>query len=393
MTIVLLIALLAQAPPFAGQGGQMPDPKQMSGMPLPVPDVPVGTVTARVIRGALTNPIKGQSVELTGTGSPKTATTDDAGRATFTGLTPGTRVKVAALVDGERIESQEFDVPAAGGIRTMLVATDAAIERKASEDRHLAQGPAVSGVVAIGGESRFVIEVGDDALNVFNLLQIVNSARRPVQTDGPLVFDLPKAAVGAGMMEGSTPNAVAAGSRVTVTGPFAPGNTAVQFAYSIPLGSEMVSLAQKMPAQLTQVSVIAQKVGATQLSSPQLSSRRETSAEGQAYIIGQGGAIKAGDTLTLELTGLPHRPLWPRNLALFLSAMILVAGVWGAARGVVNPRQSARRGQLQTRREKLFSELATLEAQRRAGSVSAAAYASRRADLVTSLEGIYAELE
>ena len=38
------------------------------------------------------------------------------------------------------------------------------------------------------------------------------------------------------MMEGSTPNAIAAGSKVSVNGPFAPGNTPVQFAYSIPLG-------------------------------------------------------------------------------------------------------------------------------------------------------------
>jgi hypothetical protein len=389
---LFLLALLAQAP-FAGQGAQMPDPKQMSGMPLPVPDVPVGTVTARVIRGALTNPLKDQTVELTGAGAAKTAKTDESGRATFTGLTPGTRVKMTVVVDGERVESQEFDVPTAGGIRVMLVATDAAIEKKAAEDRKLAEGPAVSGVVVIGGESRFVIEIADDALNVFNLLQIVNSAKRPVQTDGPLVFELPKGAVGAGMMEGSTPKAVAAGNRVTVTGPFAPGTTPVQFAYSIPLGVESVTLAQKLPAQLTQVSVVAQKLGGTQLSSPQLSERREMAADGQTYIVGNGGAVKAGDTLTLTLAGLPHHAGWPTNLALALSAVILVAGVWGAVRGSSNPRHRARRSQLQARREKLFSELAALEGQRRGGSVGASAYASRRADLVSSLEGVYAELE
>jgi len=379
----------AQAP-FAG--GQMPDPKQMSGMPLPVPDVTVGTVTIRVIRGALTNPLKGQTVELQGTS--KTATTDDAGRATFTGLTPGTSVKAWVVVDGERVESQEFAVPAAGGIRVMLVATDAALEKKAADDRKLAEGPPVSGVVVIGGESRFVIEVGDDALNVFNLLQIVNSAKRPVQVDGPLVFQLPDGAVGAGMMEGSTPNAIAAGSKVTVNGPFAPGSTTVQFAYSIPLGAaETITLAQKMPAQLTQVSVVAQKVGASDLSSPQIATKRETPADGQSFILGQGGAVKAGDTLTLILSGLPHHASWPQNLTLLLSAIIIGAGIWGASRGSVNPRQTARRGQLQARREKLFADLAALEAQRRAGSVNPSAYASRRADLVTSLEGVYVELE
>jgi len=193
----LLLAVLLSQAPFAG--GQMPDPKQMSGMPLPVPDVTVGTVTVRVIRGSLANPLKGQTVELSG--ASKTATTDEAGRATFTGLTPGTRVKASVVVDGERVESQDFDVPNAGGIRLMLVATDAALEQKAAEDRKLAAAPPVDGVVVIGGESRFVVEVADDSLNVFNLLQIVNSAKRPVQIGGPLVFQLPEGAVGAGMME------------------------------------------------------------------------------------------------------------------------------------------------------------------------------------------------
>jgi hypothetical protein len=371
----------------------MPDPKAMSGMPLPVPDVPVGTVTARVIRGALTNPMPGQTVELSGAGATKTAQTDDAGRATFSGLAPGTRVKAAVVVNGERVESQEFAVPAAGGIRLMLVATDAAIEKKAAEDRKLAEGPAVSGAVVLGEQSRFVIEIGDDALNVFNILHVVNTAKRPVQTQGPLVFDLPKGAVGAGMMEGSAPNAVAAGNRVTVSGPFAPGTTLVQFGYSIALGAESITVAQKLPVPMTQVSVVAQKVGAMQLSSPQITQRREMPADGQTFIVGEGGALKAGDTMTLTLSGLPGHASWPTSVALLLSGVILAAGAWGATRGTDTPHQSSRRQQLQGRRDKLFSELAALEAQRRAGSVGASVYASRRADLVTSLEGLYAELE
>ena len=69
----------------------------------------------------------------------------------------------------------------------------------------------MTGVVVLGDQSRFVLEIGDDALNVFNILQIVNTAKRPVKTTGPLVFDLPKDAVGAGLLEGSAPNAIAAG--------------------------------------------------------------------------------------------------------------------------------------------------------------------------------------
>ena len=381
--IALLIASLASAQ-------QMPDPKQMSGMPRPVPDVPVGTVSARVIRGALTNPIAGIEVELQG--ADKKAKTDEAGRATFSGLAPGSRVKAVVVVGSERIESQEFAVPTAGGIRVMLVATDAEIEKKAAADRELAQGPAVQGSVVFSDQSRFVLEVQDDSLNVFNMFEVENTAKRPVQTDGPLVFVLPDNAQGVGMLEGSTPNAVAAGKTVTVNGPFAPGKTVVQFAYSIPLGAESIEIAQKLPAPMTQVSVVAQKIGAMQMASPQLSERREMPADGQVFILGQGGALKAGDTVTLTLSGLPHRSTWPASLALAIAAVIVAAGAWGAVRGR-RAEPSTRRAQLQARREKLLSELTTLEEQRRKGTVDARVYATRREHLVTALEDLYAGLE
>jgi hypothetical protein len=381
----------AQAKQMAG--GQMPDPKQISGVPLPVPDVPVGTVTVRVIRGQLSNTLPGQTVELTVAGAARTAQTDDAGRATFSDLPIGARVKASVTVAGERIESQEFAVPGSGGTRLMLVATDAATEQKAAEDRKLAEGPAVAGAVVLGDQSRFVLEIGDDALNVFNILQVVNTAKRPVQTDAPLVFELPKDAVGAGMLEGSTPNAVAAGGRVTVNGPFAPGNTVVQFAYSIPLGESEITVAQKLPVQMTRVSVIVEKAGAMQLTSPQVAQRREMPADGKTFIIGQGGAVKAGEAVTLTLTGLPSRPTWPKTVALALSAVILAGGAWGAIRGGTTPDEHARRKRLHAERDRLFGELAALEGERRNGTVEPQAYASRRGALVGELEDLYAGLD
>jgi hypothetical protein len=393
LSVAMIAPSVRAQAPFAGQGAQMPDPKRISGVPLPVSDVPVGTVTVRVIKGQLSNTLPGQTVELIVAGERKTAETDAAGRATFAGLTAGARAKASVTVGSERIESRDFDIPAAGGVRLMLVATDAATEEKAAADRKLAEGPAVSGAVVIGDQSRFVLEIGDDALNVFHIFQIVNTAKRPVQTDAPIVFELPRNAGAAGMLEGSTPNAVAAGNRVTVNGPFAPGNTIVQFAYSIPLGPSEITVAQKMPVQMTQLAVIAQKVGGMQLVSPQVAQRREMPAEGQTFIVGQGGAVKAGETVTLTLTGLPSRPSWPKKVALALSALILAGGAWGAFRGGATPDQNARRARLHAERDRLFSELASLEAERRKGTVDPQAYASRRGALVGELEDLYAGLD
>ena len=129
LMVALLCASVANAQPFAGGGAQMPDARRMSGVPLPMGDLPIGTVTVRVARGAVTNPLPGIAVELTGAGAAKQASTDAQGRATFTRLTPGARVKATTTVEGEKLESQEFEVPSAGGVRLALIATDPELEK------------------------------------------------------------------------------------------------------------------------------------------------------------------------------------------------------------------------------------------------------------------------
>ncbi len=370
--------------------GGMPDAKQMSGLPLPVGDVPIGTVSVRLIKGALTNPLAGQTVELEGA-SPMKVVTNEQGRAEFSNLPPGARVKAVVVVAGERLESQEFQVPRTGGIRVMLVASDPEAAKQAEVQR---KAPAQPGTVVLGDQSRFVFEFNDDGLSVFNILQIVNSAATPVQPAEPLVFELPADAQGAAMLEESSPQAALAGRRVTVNGPFAPGMTLVQFAYSLNYSGDTLTVRQRLPAAMTQLTVLAQKVGDTHLTSPQMAEHREMAAEGQAYIVGQGPALKAGDEVRFDFTGLPHTTTWPRNVALAAAVVILLAGAWGSMRGgSVSAGSSDRRKKLEARRERLFAELTSVEEQHRAGGLDAHRYAAQRRDLVTALERIYAELD
>jgi hypothetical protein len=377
-----------------GSGTAMPDPKSMSGMPLPSADTGPGTVVIRVVRGALDNPIKDHPVDLLGGSSPVTARTDDSGRATFSGVTPGTRVKGVTIVAGERLETQEFAVPAKGGMRVMLVATDPELEKRAAEDKKLAQAPAQPGIVVLGNESRFVFEIGDDGLNVFSIFQIVNTARTPVQPQTPVVFEIPNEAEHPSLLEGSSPQAVVAGKKVTVNGPFAPGPTIVQFAYTLPITGDGLSVRQTLPIALNQLSVMVQKIGAMHITSPQLSSHGDMPSDGQTYIVGQGPALKAGETLAIDFTGLPHTATWPRNLALALAVLILAGGAFGAMkRGPGAATDAARRQKLEAKRDRLFAELAALEQEQRRGGIDRERYVERRRELVTSLERIYAELD
>src|SRR5688500_18727214 len=164
----------------------MPDPAQMSGVPLPSGELPVGTITVRVVRGAVSNNIPNQKVELTIGGVTRESSTGASGRAEFPGLKPGDRVQAFATVDGTRLESQVITMPAQGGGRVMLVATDPGAAARQNEDARLRTAPAEQGIVVFGGESRFIVERGDEALNVFYVLEIVNSARTPVETGRPL---------------------------------------------------------------------------------------------------------------------------------------------------------------------------------------------------------------
>jgi hypothetical protein len=390
--LVIAAPSTLQAQPPAGV--QMPDARQMSGVPLPVADLAPGTVTVRVVRGTMANLIAGQTVDLTGGSSPLSAKTNDAGRAEFTGLTPGTRVKASATVNGERLESQEFTVPSAGGVRVALVATDPAMQKPAQGAGQAAQAPAQAGTVVLGERSRFVIEMGDEALNVFSLFDIVNSARGPVEPGQPVVFDLPAAALGAGMLDGSTPQAAVAGKQVRVNGPFQPGSTLVQFGYSLPIDGGSLTVEQRLPIGLNQVSVMAQKVGGMTLQSPQIAEHRDMPLQGGTFIVAKGPAVAAGQTVSLTFHGLPHPAVWPRNLALVVAVVVLGAGVWGSiGRGKPAAAEQERRRRLEARRDRLFAELTAIEEQHRRHSIDPERYALRRSELMAALERVYGEID
>jgi hypothetical protein len=369
---------------------QAPDPRQMSGMPLPVNDVPTGTVTVRVIRGTFANPVSSQTVELVGGGIRMTATTNEIGRAEFSGVASAIRVKATANVAGERLESQEFAVPSEGGIRLILVAADTAVGSVSQP----ASVPVQPGSVVLGDESRFVFEIGEEGLSVFYILQIQNPSSAPVQPERPVVFELPSEARGATILQGSSPQAKVIGHRFQVDGPFAPGPTLVQLAYTLPLSRAQLVVEQPLPLTLTHLAVVAQKVGDMQLASPQMAEQRTMPAQGNEYIAGRGGPVKAGDVLRFSFSGLPHQSTWPRTLAMALAVVILAAGAWSSMR--VNGRggtQDIERRELEMKRDQLFGELTALEARRREQAVDPQLYAERRRELVSALERVYIALD
>ncbi len=306
---------------------QMPNPKEMSGRPLADGELPIGTVSVRVIRGGFDKDIPNQPVEFTIDGESRVVNTDASGRAEVSGIRSGVSVSAVTVVDGERLESQTF-VMGSSGMRMALVATDPEDTARAAEDQALASAPAARGIVVLGPESRVVVELGEDGLTVFYLLQILNTARTPVDIGGPLIFELPQGARGVSILPESSPQGSANGPRLIVTGPFAPGPTTVEAAYELPYRGPTVRLEQVWPATLQVLSLFVEQYGALDIASPQVTGRSLMTGQQGPYISATGPAIQAGQRLTIDFSGLPYRAQWPRWVALTLALGFISWGLW-----------------------------------------------------------------
>jgi hypothetical protein len=104
-----------------------------------------------------------------------------------------------------------------------------------------------------------------------------------------------------------------------------------------------------------------------------------------------GGRLNPGDSLTITLSGLPHRSRLLRNIGLGVGLLILAVGFWAAMGG--SSRGKGPSDQLLRRREKLMGELVALEEQYRQGGVDERRYGSRRQSLMSQLERVLGELD
>lgn len=373
----------------AASGLAQPDPRQMSGIPRPDPNLSDGSITVRVIRGSFANNVAGHPVELRAGDRVSTADTDGDGRATFLVLNPGEQVTVATELDGVALESLPFAAPGRGGVAVLLVG--------ASGDPGDAAARPVArpGRVTLIQESRILVELGEEQVELYYLLDVFNQSPWPVEPEPPFEFRLPPGAQGAAALQGSTPRTLVDGPRVWVQGAFEPGVTPVRVGSILPYSGDGLVLSQVFPADFDQLLVFVEQWGTLDVASAQIDRRGEMGAEetGLSPLIwGTGRRVPAGEPVILELTGLPHHSGWPRIVTLALSALIVVLGVVGSV-GTGGETGPDRREALERRREKLFTELVKVERQHRQGRIKATRYGTRRAELVDQLQNVLRELD
>ena len=372
-------------------GWAQPDPRQMSGVPRPDPNLADGLITVRVIRGSFANNVPDHPVEMLAGDVASTADTDQEGRASFASLSPGSQVRVATTLDGERLVSRPFAAPGRGGVAVLLVGVTGE-----SGGDPAASAAAKPGLVTLGQDSRILLELGEETVEVYYLLDVLNVADGPVAPRTPFEFALPPGAQAGTVLQGSTPRTIVDGPRAWVPGAFAPGLTPVQVAYIVPYSGGSLALSQTFPADFDQLLVFVEKWGEMDVASTLIDRRGEMAADvtgGFPLLWGAGPRVPAGQPVELEFSGLPHHSGWPSTIALALSGLIVALSVWGASGAGGVDIEAQRVNGLWSQREKLFDDLVKTEQQHRLGTIGSTRYGTRRADLIAQLERILRDLD
>lgn len=381
---LLLLALFVTLASAAG--AQMPDLSRMSGTPLPVPDLPPGTVTVRVVRESLANNVPNQPVELQAGTDVRKGATDAGGRVQFDGVPPGAQVQARATVNGELLTSQTFPMPAQGGVRLILVAEVTRPGEKPAEAPapSAPQGTSTTGLT-LDAQSRIIVELADEALEVYYILELASGGTPAAES---FVIDLPAGARSVTMLEGNSPQATAAGTRVTVAGPIQSGRTPVNLAFQLPYEGGSASFTQAFPVELRRATVLVRRHAGLQFTSPDAGDRSPVTMGDREYDLFVGPTVAAGHRMSFAVSGLPHHPAWPRYLALGLAAAILMAGVVLVVR--TPSRQTSELQQLEAERDDSLNRIAAIDVRRGAGR---SGHAAVREEYVSRLEHVLADLE
>ena len=412
LAALLLFAGTAFAQPPAQEG----DAQAMAARPLMVGDLPVGTVTVRVGRGSLSNAAVGVDVVASvtapaGKATVRTEKTKADGRATFADLPVGAEFQAQALVDGQRLQTASFAIPAEGGARLMLLSQQ---DQEAGEDQaaptpanphagahshggnptgsagDAGEGTSDPSVVRVSSSSKLLIDLREDALAVMENLVLENTSDRSFRSDhGGIAIPLPAGAHEVEAIEGGARMQLEQGSTLFLREAIPPASShtppvQARFGFFVSTaGESSVILRQPMPLGIeTPVVMVPESVHLT-LAAPGLQAMAsQTDDRGARIQVFQLASVPRNGVLSITVSGLPTRGALGKTIAAVLVAALVFAVVLGWRR----PRADKRPEKSRDRRDGLFAELVEVERARRAAGAGDAPLTQRRAELVAAIE-------
>jgi hypothetical protein len=365
-----------------------------TGVATPAPQLPSGALEVRAFDES-GKPLANQLVQLgaAAQGSEgklkiEKATTDAGGLARFQGLTTGSTVGYAAVIDhgGMRLGTAPFTMPEQGGVTAEI----RALERTADPS-----------VIAFGSGGRVILQMHDEILQVLEMLPIENHSSKLFDPGpGGIEIPLPKGFVNAEAAgESDRKLEVRKSYGIAVHGaipPRATTNNEITFAFTVTYHGSSHDFLQPLPYGLGATTLIIEQAGDLAVEGAGIGARQSREVSGRKYWVMPIAALGAGQSLAFTVTGLPATDHTGRYIAGALALLLVLASIFfGRRPGEARQVAGDAREKLLQRREALFEQLVGVERERRTQNGAGEGpgdVRDRRNQIVTKLETIYRDL-
>ena len=395
------------------------------------PSNPAGSLVVGVLRnGSKMTPVKNIDVEVLPKGAtePITAKTDDRGAAEFPGLQAGTDYTITVVMNGTRIEGKSFTLSdKAGMVAVAALAWDS--QAKQAELSGLPWGPdkvyvartTVDGRVFVSppfqltadrgaivplpvvgaNQFRFRIQaqIEDEFLFFHATLAMTNGPVAPTSLGQDVNIPLPRGFLGARLSDDTM------SSRVSIIphqglvwkGAIPPGGFQFDITFSIKADDGSVRFDWDLPHGAAGSQIWLQWLDSMEinLAGQAVGKISKTDTGIKVYQL-NGLNIAPQQRIVWRVRGLPQNPGWYKDARWIVGVVVILIGVWIAVTlfglGRRTSKVNVRAGRA-ARRDRLLSELATIERKHAEGKLSDSKYQGRKKRLIAELEPLYDRAE
>lgn len=237
--------------------------------------------------------------------------------------------------------------------------------------------------------SHMIVYTTDANLTVREVYYLTNTSS--LAFTGLLPFSLPAEATPTDMAASLVWTTTGGGNAVVDTVPIIPGQRQVDYTYTLP-ASDTYSLSRHVPLPMDQFNLLIQN-GAYQVTSPELTKTDPLDISGMSFDYYTGGPLQANQPLAITLTqggaagGANTLAVWLGviGLIIVIVAVILFFRMRGQKTA---PAYAGPAAEDSGRWEQLLDELAALDDQLEAGTISEEEYQTLRDQLKNELKGL-----
>lgn len=350
--------------------------------------------------------------------------TDGEGRAVFSQLAAGGKLKLRAFVHGRALESPAFDAPQKGGVRIDVEVNWQEVESLRATFKGVASGPDKVYIArAVGAErpslsppfqlteargaaTQIIVFPGilmgfhggtsldDDKLWFEVQFTLLNPSAVPYDT-GPagLRIPLPRGFIGASVRDEMTARVKVDGEKGLVwRGAIPPGQKTFIASFALPTAGGAIDFDLALPVGAIQSQLVLEDLPGLRVDVPAGIDKETRTSEGKKFVLLTGIERRPGEALSFRIAGLPQPPAWRVWVRRGVGLVVLGLLAWGVLAIARSRGIRSRAEELEAEREELLQALTQLEADLQRKKIAAPLYKKQKAALTGRLEAVYAEL-